>query len=141
MSMKLSGSRRMIAIACAAVALAGLPAVAQSWPGPEAYANNNFNGRDALKITGELADVQTVNGETILWVNAKKVEKAGFGARPGTEAPGAGQSWRVEGPGVAKLKDPGSLERGAKVTISGDNSADASCKPSCRIRADKVSVK
>jgi hypothetical protein len=146
MRKKESGASRMGGIACGLVLLA-LPATLQtahaqsSWPTAADYANNNFDKRDTVKVTGELAEVETANDVTILWVNATKVEKTGYGTRPGTEAPGKGNSWRVEGPAVAKLKDPASLPRGAKIVVTGDNSDDKTCKPSCRILAEKVSVK
>lgn len=138
---KESGLRRMVGAACGLILLATLPAGAQTWPGPEAYANNNFDGRDQIKVTGVVEDIETINGAVVLWVNATKVEKTGFASRPGTEVRGAGTSWRVEGPGVAKLKDAASLARGTKLIITGDNWVDKSCKPSCRIQADKILVR
>ena len=138
-----SGVRRMVGAACALALLAALPAGAQtnSWPAPESYVNKNFDSGDSVKITGEVAGVETIDGAVIFWVTAKKAEKAGFGARPGMDVNGAGMLWRVEGSGVAKVKDAASVAVGAKITVTGDNSTDKSCKPSCRMRADKVSVK
>jgi hypothetical protein len=145
MRKKDSGASRMRGLACALTLLASpaaQTAMAQTaWPAPEAYANNNFDKRDTLKVTGELAYVEAINGATILWVNATKVEQTGYGVRPGTEAPGKGNSWRVEGPAIAKLKDAASLAVGAKIVVTGDNWDDKSCKPSCRILAAKISVK
>jgi hypothetical protein len=110
-------------------------------PSPDSYANNNFDRNDEVKITGEIAKAETLEAGLILWVVAKTAVKQGYGVRPGTEARGKGMLWRVEGSALAKFKDPAKLVVGADVTVSGRNWSVKTCDPSCRVSAEKISVK
>ena len=117
------------------------PQTTLATPSPESYPNNSFDRSDEVKITGEIAKVETLEAGLVLWVIAKTAVKQGYGVRPGTETQGKGMLWRVEGPALAKFKDPARLVVGADVTASGKNWNIKTCDPSCRVSADKISVK
>jgi beta-lactamase regulating signal transducer with metallopeptidase domain len=109
------------------------------------YQSNNYDRSDEIKLTGEIQDVSTDNGETVVWVFAKDIAKAGFGARPGQDPPtnGEGMLWRIVGPGLGKIqaKDLPKLAPGQKVLVAGFNAADKSCKPTCRMQARSIAFK
>ena len=139
----------MIKVSLAVVTIAAAAMCASAWPqqtiietpGAEAYSGVAFDRTDELKITGQIEKVEDVGAARILWVRAKTVDKQGFGVRPGTTGRGAGFLWRIEGEGPGKVKDPAKLVAGAKVAVTGYNSSDKSCKPTCRLSAEKVTVK
>lgn len=111
-------------------------------PGPEAYTDNRFDRSDELQITGDVEKVEAIDSGTIVWLRAKSVEPHGFGPKPGTaQKKGAGFLWRVEGAGLAKLKDSSKLVPGAKLVVIGNNAIDKKCEPTCRISSDKVTLK
>lgn len=139
---------RRLAGACAlalCVILTSNLAAAQTsgLPADDAYPNRNYNSNDELKVTGQVEFIDKRATETIVWVRAKKVVKQGFGSRPGTEADGVGMLWRIEGPAIARLseKDKPKLVVGAPVNVSGENSDDKTCKPTCRLNAARLSLK
>lgn len=108
---------------------------------PEAYTATRYNRSDEIRVTGRIEHVETVDGKLFVWVVARSVFKEGYGVPPGTEANGAGNLWRVDGvdPGKIKAGDKAKLARGSEVEISGHNSTDTSCKPTCRINSRKLS--
>jgi len=110
-------------------------------PGPDEYPSNRFDKTNELKITGEIVQVDKLDTGAIIWVHAASVVKHGFAARPGTEVPGKGQVWRVEGSGVAKIADVTKLTPGAQIVVTGVNSVDTTCTPTCRLRSEKVTLK
>ena len=121
----------------------GAPATAQTRPPSQAdYATNNFDRSDELKVTGQIDRVETVDGDTIVWVVASKVLKQGARVQPGTEGLGKGRMWRVEGPGLKdiKVKDLPKLAAGTDIVISGYNSDDKTCEPTCRISSRKIKL-
>lgn len=134
----------------AAAALLGLiaanfnaPAAAQTKPPTRAdYTTHNFDRSDELKVTGQIDLVEMVDGETIVWMIAKTVVKQGMREQPGTEAPGKGMLWRVEGPGLKDIKtgDLPRLAAGTKIVVTGYNSDDKTCEPTCRISGRKIKL-
>ena len=142
--------KRTLVASLLVIAALHLPAAYPQTPGPqttlatpslESYVNHKFDRSDEVKITGEIAKVEALETGRILWVVAKTATQDGYGAPPGTEARGKGMLWRVEGPALAKFKDPSKLVVGASVTASGKNWVVKTCDPSCRMSADKISLK
>ena len=131
----------ILAAAVFQLSIAHSQQVTVATPSPESYGNNSFDRRDEVKITGEIVKVETLATGPLLWVLAKTAMKEGYGVRPGSEAQGKGMLWRVEGSGLEKFKDPSQLVVGANVTVSGKNWNVKTCDPSCRVSADKISVK
>lgn len=138
---------RILAI-CSDLCLAGMSllivggvivASAQSsLPKLEDYKSNRFDSSDKLKVTGPILEVDAAESGAIIWMRAATVMKQEFGSRPGyNEGNGIGVIWRVEGPGVAKIKDRAVLTPGAEIVVTGANSTDKSCKPTCRIKSAK----
>ena len=117
------------------------PQTTLATPSPESYTNNSFDRSDGVKITGDIAKVEMLDTGPILWVFARTAAKEGYGVRPGTETRGKGMLWRIEGPALAKSKDPSKFVKGAEVTASGKNWDVKTCDPSCRMSADKLSLK
>jgi hypothetical protein len=139
-----SRTARFALVALMAAGVSGLSSsFAQSeLPGPEAYTVNRFDKTDELKITGQVLQVDALDSGTIVWMRGTTVVKQGFGVRPGTEPPvGKGKIWRVEGSGVTKVKDATKLTPGTEIVVTGVNSIDKTCEPTCRIRSDKVTLK
>ena len=133
---------RAVLLACAALLGASSAFAQAGLPRREAYPSNRFDTSDELKITGEVLQVDTMEAETIIWMRPTAVVKKGFGERPGyNESNGVGMIWRVEGSGVAKIKDNAKLGPGAEIVVTGVNSVDKTCKPTCRIKSDKVTVR
>lgn len=131
-----------IAFACLLTAHPQAPSQQTATPAlpPEAYGAVRYNRSDEIKVTGQIEQVETVDGKLFVWVTAKSVVKEGYGARPGTEAQGKGLLWRVDGVAEkVKKGDRDKLVRGAGIEVSGNNSADTSCEPTCRINARRLS--
>jgi hypothetical protein len=132
-----------LALSTAAYAEPQVITLSPSFPAAEEYANLNYDRSDQLKVTGRIEHVDALNGETIVWVHATKVEQSSARVRPGTEAPGKGEIWRVAGPGLAKIKDAdrARLVQGSDIVVIGSNGADKTCEPTCRISSSKVTLK
>ncbi|HVY90458.1 MAG TPA: hypothetical protein VG942_16445 [Hyphomonadaceae bacterium] len=150
------GAIRTLRLLAASAALAGTGSVAAwadppaapapaahiAYPAPAEYSKIVFDRADGTKITGQLSQVDVIDGVTYAWVLAHYVEKTGFGARSDKTVV-QNQVWRVEGPVFKSMKpaDSAKLVAGAIVVFDGLNSTDKSCKPTCRIKADSVSFK
>ena len=107
---------------------------------PEAYATMRYNRSDEIKVIGRIEQIETVDGKFYVWVRSTSVLKDGYGVQPGADANAKGDLWRVEGVNPEKLKaeDKARLVRGSEIEVSGHNSADTECKPSCRINSRKL---
>jgi hypothetical protein len=105
------------------------------------YPTGTFDRSDEIKVTGEVQKIEKSDAGAIVWLQAEKVEKKGFGERPGTDAKGKGDLWRVEGEFLAKLKDPSKLTLGAKIAVTGYNFGNKACNPTCRIEGRSLSFR
>jgi len=107
---------------------------------PEAYTTMRYNRSDEIKVIGKIEQVETVDGKFYVWVRSTSVLKDGHGVQPGTRVDAKGDLWRVDGvkPEKLKVEDKAKLVRGSEIEVSGHNSTDTECKPSCRISSRKL---
>jgi hypothetical protein len=107
---------------------------------PEAYTTMRYNRSDEIKVIGKIEQVEKVDGKFYVWVRSRSVLKEGYGVQPGTKVDAKGDLWRVDGVNPEKLKaeDKARLVRGSDIEVSGHNSTDTECEPSCRINSRKL---
>lgn len=124
-------------LALLAPGAAGAQEAVLSTPAASEY-HGGFDKEDEVRVTGEVLKLETTDDGPVAWVQASKVERKGFSARPGDERFGKGLTWRVEGSGLGEVKDKSKLVVGAKVAVTGYNAATKTCEPTCRISSRSI---